>query len=317
MSARNQWYYANPRNEHQGPLDAGTLLGKLDRGELNAKTLVWCEGMAEWQPIADVEVQLRASVRADNGTGDTPPDVHAAPAQGDTGSAETASPYTAPSSTLSVNAGTVVAQRGDIVLAGFWRRVAANVIDGLIINTVSSIVLLILAPIFGIGLLGIFGLPGDGVGHPEALGAGFMLFQVVFQLLALILTGTYYVWLHSSLNMATLGKMAVGIKVVRPDGERISVARAIGRYFAFILSSMTLGIGFIMAGLTQRKQALHDMICDTLVVDKWAFTDRPDLQQKGLGAVTIVVLVLFGVFFVCVLLVVAAMIAAAVAQFGG
>ena len=69
-------------------------------------------------------------------------------------------------------------------------------------------------------------------------------------------------------------------------------------YFLFVL--MTCGIGVLISGLmvafTERKQALHDMLCDTLVVDKWAFTDRPEWQERGLGTVTVVILVLFGLF---------------------
>ena len=108
-------------------------------------------------------------------------------------------------------------------------------------------------------------------------------------------TAAYYAWFHASHSMATPGKMAVGIKVVRLSGERISLARGIGRYFATILSGLILGIGFLMAAFTDRKQALHDMICDTLVVDKWAFTATPDLQRRELGTVTVVVLAIFGV----------------------
>jgi hypothetical protein len=93
---------------------------------------------------------------------------------------------------------------------------------------------------------------------------------------------------------ATLGKMAVGIKVVRSNGERLTKGRAFGRYWAMLLSSFTLGIGFLMAAFTERKQGLHDMICDTLVVDRWAFTDQPHLQRRELGTVTIVILVLTG-----------------------
>ncbi len=57
--------------------------------------------------------------------------------------------------------------------------------------------------------------------------------------------------------------MAVGIKVVRGNGERLTKARAFGRYWAMLLSSFTLGIGFLMAAFTERKQGLHDMVCDT------------------------------------------------------
>jgi uncharacterized RDD family membrane protein YckC len=65
---------------------------------------------------------------------------------------------------------------------------------------------------------------------------------------------------------ATPGKMALELKVVRPDGGPISLGRAIGRYFAKIVSWMILAIGFIMAGFDSQKRALHDMICDTRVV---------------------------------------------------
>jgi uncharacterized RDD family membrane protein YckC len=101
----------------------------------------------------------------------------------------------------------------------------------------------------------------------------------------------YYAGFHASAGGATLGKMAVGIKVVRGNGERLTLGRGIGRYFGFLLSSLTLMIGFIMAAFTERKQALHDMICDTVVVDKWAYTENEHLQQEGLGTLTIVILV--------------------------
>ena len=65
---------------------------------------------------------------------------------------------------------------------------------------------------------------------------------------------------------------------------------------------VTCGIGVLVSGLmvafTERKQGPHDMICDTLVVDKWAFTDHPEWQERGLGTVTIVVLALYAVLIV-------------------
>jgi uncharacterized RDD family membrane protein YckC len=62
--------------------------------------------------------------------------------------------------------------------------------------------------------------------------------------------------------------MAIGIKVTDLNGNRISFGRATGRYFAKILSGMILMIGYIMAGFTEKKQALHDMIASCLVVMK-------------------------------------------------
>ncbi len=88
--------------------------------------------------------------------------------------------------------------------------------------------------------------------------------------------------------------MAIGIKVVRGNGERLTLGRSIGRYFATILSSIILCIGYLMAAFTDRKQALHDMVCDTVVVDRWAYTDQPHLQRRELGTVTVVMLVIGG-----------------------
>jgi uncharacterized RDD family membrane protein YckC len=75
----------------------------------------------------------------------------------------------------------------------------------------------------------------------------------------------YEAALESSSKQATLGKMALALKVTDLAGQRISFVRATGRHFAKILSGMILMIGYIMAGFTERKQALHDMIAGTLV----------------------------------------------------
>jgi len=72
--------------------------------------------------------------------------------------------------------------------------------------------------------------------------------------------------MESSESQATLGKRAVSIKVTDMNGNRISFGRATGRDFAKIISGLPLFIGFMMAGWTSKKQALHDMIAETLVI---------------------------------------------------
>ena len=76
----------------------------------------------------------------------------------------------------------------------------------------------------------------------------------------------YFALMESSSKQATLGKMALGIRVTDVNGNRIGFGRATGRHFAKILSGLILGIGFLMAAFTEKKQALHDMIAGTLVV---------------------------------------------------
>ena len=147
------------------------------------------------------------------------------------------------------------------------------------------------------------------------MGAGFIAIQLLTNLISIGLSAAYYAGFHASSGKATLGKMAVGIKVVRSNGERITIARGIGRYFAAMLSGLILCIGYLMAAFTERKQGLHDMICDTLVVDKWAFTDHPEWQQRGLGTVTIVILSLFGVLIVVGIVALLAVIGIAASNF--
>ena len=65
---------------------------------------------------------------------------------------------------------------------------------------------------------------------------------------------------------ATIGKMIFGLKVIRADGSPLSLALSTGRYFAQLINSFTLGIGYFMAGFDDQKRALHDRICETRVI---------------------------------------------------
>jgi len=83
-----------------------------------------------------------------------------------------------------------------------------------------------------------------------------------------ILGWLYFALMESSKTQATLGKMALGLKVTDLEGNQISFARATGRYFGKIISGMIMYIGYILAGLTEKKQALHDIMASCLVVRK-------------------------------------------------
>lgn len=78
----------------------------------------------------------------------------------------------------------------------------------------------------------------------------------------------YFAGMESSPLRGTIGKWALGIYVTDIDGGRLSFAQATGRYFGKIVSGLILGIGYIMAGTTDRKQALHDKMADCLVMRK-------------------------------------------------
>jgi len=304
----SQWYYADAQRERHGPVEADVLRDKFRRNELDLGSLVWREGMSQWQPLSAMAEELQLLVPAAAGAGiDLRADYQAiedgtAVAKA---SAAAPSPYAAPTSATT---GEAVVNGGEIVYAGFWKRVAAYFIDSLIVGIVGGVVAMVIGMVLGIGMAGV----GGG---SDAMGAGFIAIQLLTNLVSIGLAAAYYAGFHASSGKATLGKMAVGIKVVRSNGERITIARGIGRYFAAMLSGLILCIGYLMAAFTERKQSLHDMICDTLVVDKWAFTDHPEWQQRGLGTVTIVILSLFGVMVLVGLVALLAIIGIAASSF--
>ena len=82
-----------------------------------------------------------------------------------------------------------------------------------------------------------------------------------------VMTWLYFALCESSAWQATVGKWVLGIRVTDLHGNRISIARALGRYPAKLLSYLILCIGFMMVAWTQRKQGLHDMIAGTLVLN--------------------------------------------------
>ena len=277
------WYYSDAQRQQHGPVDAGDLAVLHNKGLLTADMLVWREGMSGWKPWSEMireviaggapedpraEAMARAAEAAPN-DGAYRPYAIAEP-----------SPYAPPQAQVDGQAGVVLG--GHIVYAGFWKRVAASIIDNVLLGIVGAVIGGVLG--FAIGM-------GAGLDDSPAL-------DVLVNLFSIALGAVYFAWMHSSEQQASLGKMAVGIKVVRTSGERISFARGIGRHFASMLSGLILCIGYLMAAFTERKQSLHDMICDTLVVDKHAFTDHPEWQNEELGTVTIVILVLFGLLIV-------------------
>lgn len=151
-----------------------------------------------------------------------------------------------------------------VTYAGFWWRFLAHIIDNIIISFASSIFIL---PIFGIFGISLFSMQRSGYDFedPEILIPLVMMYSSV-GLISFVVQWLYYALMESSKTQGTVGKLVLKIKVTDYDGNRITFARATGRYFGKILSSMILLIGYIMAGLTERKQALHDMLASCYVM---------------------------------------------------
>ncbi len=143
---------------------------------------------------------------------------------------------------------------------GFWVRFVALIIDVVIVR----VVLFPFKAMFGLGSLAAGGFGMHGYRHPLAW--PFLIFGGgALALLTICAAWLYEALMESSSYQATLGKMMFGMKVTDLYGNRIDFMRATGRHFAKILSGLMLCIGFIMAGFTERKQGLHDMLAGTLV----------------------------------------------------
>ena len=154
---------------------------------------------------------------------------------------------------------------GNVKYAGFWLRFVAYLIDDILLSVIGFIISL---PFIGTIIFSGIALSDlNGCDESKLFGIA----GIIGTVLLLIITITVVCWLYfalmeSSKQQATLGKMALGLKVTDMEGNRVSFGRATGRYFGKIISGMIFMIGYILAGLTEKKQALHDMIAGCLVI---------------------------------------------------
>ena len=133
-----------------------------------------------------------------------------------------------------------------VAYGGFWIRFVAYLIDGFLLGAVGAV----LGLVFGISMIS----------------SDFDSYDPTINIASFAVGWLYFAMLESSERGATVGKMAMGLRVVTGDGQRLSFLNATGRYFAKILSALFFCIGFIMIGFTERKRGLHDMLANTLVI---------------------------------------------------
>ena len=138
-----------------------------------------------------------------------------------------------------------------VAYGGFWIRLVAYIIDAILISLVLGVVM----SIFGIKYMDM-DMDMDDMSQIDP----------TVNSLSLAVAWLYFTLMESSERGATVGKMAMGLRVVSNDGKRISFLNATGRYFAKILSAIIFCIGYIMIAFTDRKRGLHDMIASTLVI---------------------------------------------------
>lgn len=208
------WYYAGESGS-MGPVNRNDLLLLVSHGALSPSSLVWQEGMRDWQAIEDVP-DLARSIPGNNGKGTS---VGGRPSQ-------------------------------QFRYSNFWRRVAAAQFDLVILGVICQGLVI---------LISMYLLPG------EVPWQQIYLVSIAAQLL---MNWLYHAALESSQLQGTFGKLAMELKVSNLSGQRIGFGRASGRYFGKLLSFLILGIGFLMIAFTEKRQGLHDMLADCLVLDQ-------------------------------------------------
>jgi uncharacterized RDD family membrane protein YckC len=231
------WFYAKD-GQQQGPVSESDL-GQL----VTPDTLVWHAGMTEWQPYRSVAAATEIPLRNCNACGKSFP-----PAELAMFGESAVCAACQPAYVQRLRQGMTTTAPAIFRYAGFWIRVLAVIIDSIILQVLQYAVFIPL------GLT-------TFTGSRDLQSAAAIMSIMILVVLNLV----YYVVFWSQFG-ATPGKMALGLKVVRADGGPVSVGQSIGRYFAEILSGITLGIGYMMAGWDSEKRALHDRICETRVI---------------------------------------------------
>ena len=149
---------------------------------------------------------------------------------------------------------------------GFWLRFLAYLIDGAVITIGICVVAIPLVFLTGLGTFLSQVNPEEDFNE-----GGFWLIIAVLFLLgaaSLVVTWIYHAWMESSDWQATVGKKALDLVVTDLAGRRLTFWRATGRHFAKIVSNMIYPFGHIIAGFTDKKQALHDMIAGCVILHR-------------------------------------------------
>jgi uncharacterized RDD family membrane protein YckC len=235
-----QWYYAE-NGQHVGPLNQAEVRQLYAGGTITGETLVWRPGWPAWRPfhnLAAEELSSEANVQCSE-CGNVFPASDVIAFEG---------------ASICANCKPLFFQKlregapvhHDVAYGGFWIRVLARLLDGLILQSINLL--------YGVGMALVLRSPR------------LQMIGIFINMGASVAVGASYEIGFTGRFGATPGKMACRLRIVMADGARLSYGRATGRYFAQFLSSMTLLIGYLMVAFDDEKRALHDRVCDTRVI---------------------------------------------------
>jgi uncharacterized RDD family membrane protein YckC len=246
-----QWYYAHS-GQRLGPVGEPEFARLVNEGAIRADTLVWRQGMANWQPYGEVAPS-------------TLPPVPPIPPLPTAAAGPAGMPQTFPVSVMNSGVGgaaqaAAATQPIATPFAGFWIRVVAKIIDLIILAILLKVVGRVMGFVeFDLRALASMSDPAQIAAVMDELGRQCGV-QLVIELA--------YSWIFLKKFAATPGKLALGLKVVRADGSPITTGQIVGRYFASWLCVITLGIGYVVAAFDDEKRGLHDHLAGTRVIKK-------------------------------------------------
>jgi uncharacterized RDD family membrane protein YckC len=249
-----QWHYSE-NGQQAGPVSDSELDQLIQSGKLNPDSLVWKEGMAQWEPLSKARGSL-ALAGSSNGVVCVECKKTVSPNEAISYENSWVCSTCKPIFFQKIKEGGIIP--GNLPYAGFWIRVGAKLIDGVVMMIVIIPVFIL---VFGSVFMAAFKNPG---GAPPDISPGLI---AIYYFVAIAFPAIYNTFCVGKWG-ATPGKMAVKLKIVRADGSAISYKRSLGRHFAEMLSGMILYIGYIMIGFDDEKRSLHDRICDTRVIKR-------------------------------------------------
>jgi uncharacterized RDD family membrane protein YckC len=257
----SEWYVGR-NGQQSGPFSTGQLKDMAAAGQLAAGDLLWKQGLESWVPVSKVK-----GLRPVEGGGTLPPLDLGTPGglagdarvRGDAARATPGSgladdnPYRA-SAAAAAGPAVAPAASSDMVYAEFLPRVGAYLLDAIFMGVIGMIL--------QFGMMLMFGFAAGGDEAVISIGS------LLGSLLSFVITLVYFVAYETSAKQGTWGKQIVGIRVTDLQGRPITTGRAIGRFFAKIISGFTCGIGYLLPLFLDKKQTLHDLIAGCLALKK-------------------------------------------------
>ncbi|MEI6713490.1 MAG: RDD family protein [Verrucomicrobiota bacterium] len=240
--------YITRNGDQYGPYSIQDANAHIVSGSVTLDDLAWHEGLAGWIPLKTVPGIIQP-------TPATPPAPPALPTAPPPSAGRVVHPTTtsSPKAAASVEgaAGTAVKEP---VYAGFWIRFAALLVDMLVLVIPLQLISMVLGAVL---------IQGAQTAESQAELSAYVLVDDFAQL---IVCWLYFALLEASAWQSTIGKKALGLKVIDEKGGRMSFGQASGRYFAKLLSTFILMAGYIMVAFTARKQGLHDRLARVYVI---------------------------------------------------